>query len=264
MQTPLYDAHSHLADRRLEPFQQTIIAELDRIHCTRAVVNSTAPSDWNAVLTYAQQHPFALAAIGLHPWEVNNAPADWQALFLTAVDQGATVIGEIGLDQWVKGHDIGRQQQAFRWQLAQATARNLPVSIHCLRAIGPLIETLQSVETPKRGIHLHAYNGSAESVAEFTKLGAYFSFNAGQLKPQAKTVIQAIQAVPEARLLIETDAPNMLPPKKWRSYHLNDTAFNHPANLLAGYQAIADIRGVAIEQLAKQVETNFLRYFNHA
>ncbi len=261
MHPPLYDAHCHLADSRLEPEQQEIIAQLKRIHCACSVVNGTSPADWDAVLAYAQKHSFVRPAIGLHPWKVNNAPANWQTCFLQAIERGAKVVGEIGLDQWIEGHDIARQQDAFHWQLAQATKHNLPTSIHCLRAMGPLMQLLRSVDLPPRGIHLHAYSGSAENVAELSHLGAYFSFNSGQLKPNAKAVIAAIQAVPEERLLIETDAPNRLPPERWRTHHLSDSTLNHPANLQAGYMAIAKVKNIPIEQLVTQVESNFLHYF---
>lgn len=233
----------------------------------RAVINSTCPTDWPSVLQLASADPRMIAAIGLHPWQVNGAAADWQVRFLHALDSGVRAIGEIGLDQWIEDCDIERQQTAFRWQLAQATARNLPASIHCLKAIGPLMETLRAVRLPSRGIHLHAYNGPVELIPELVELGAFFSFNGGQLKPKAKTIREAIRAVPYERLLIETDAPDMPPPAELREFELSPgadgLARTHPANIRSTYAAIAALRGITTEALAKQVEMNFLKYFPH-
>ena len=100
------------------------------------------------------------------------------------LEQGARAIGEIGLDQWIEGHDIAAQQDVFRFQLGIASERNLPVSIHCLRAIGPLMETLRTVELPARGIHLHAYNGPLELIPELVALGSYFSFTCRTTAPR--------------------------------------------------------------------------------
>ncbi len=265
MPPPLYDAHVHYADPDLRLHWQQICTDLGQINLKRAVVNGTAPSDWPHVLQLAHSDSRILPAIGLHPWHANQAPADWQAQFLHALDSGAQAIGEIGLDKWIEGYDLERQQDTFCWQLAQATARNLPVSIHCLQAIGPLMDTLRREALPTRGIHLHAYNGPSELIAEFVELGAYFSFNAGQLNAGKTKVTARIRAVPMERLLVETDAPDMLPPPELRSFKLPDSnsggALTHPATLLNGYTAIAEIRATPLEALEKQVAHNFETYF---
>jgi TatD DNase family protein len=265
MSAPLYDAHNHLAAPSLAAHRHAINESLNAIGLKSAVVNGTSPEDWPTVLQLAREDSHILPAIGLHPWKVNAAPLNWREQFLKALDRGAKVIGEIGLDQWIEDHDIERQQEAFRWQLAQATKRNLPVSIHCLRAMGPLLETLRAIPLPARGFHLHAYNGSPESITELVQLGAYFSFNGGQLKPEAKTVRAAIRTVPLNRLLIETDAPDMLPPPELREFVLPTPdvgrALNHPANLRSAYQSIAEIREINFATLVEQIEANFVEYF---
>jgi len=229
----LYDAHRHAGEK------------LDSV----CVVNGTQPNDWLAILDASKQDARILPAIGLHPWRVNDAAHDWQAQFLQALPY-ARAIGEIGLDQWIAGHDLARQDAAFRWQLEQAAEGNLPTSIHCLKASEPLLRALKSCALPTRGIHLHAYSGSAEQVSQFAELGAYFSFHAGQFKAKAKKVLAAVRAVPADRLLIETDAPDTL--------RAND---DYSAFLRRGYQLVAELRGVSSEPLAEQIADNFKRYF---
>ncbi|MGJ8638775.1 MAG: TatD family hydrolase [Opitutaceae bacterium] len=261
MVAPLYDAHCHLADLRLRRELESIQGELRAIHCRASIVNGTSPADWQQVLDHCALNPNALPAIGLHPWQVNTAPKDWQTQFLQALDGGVQIVGEIGLDQWIEGHDIDAQQTAFRWQLQQATEHNLPVSIHCLKALDSLMQTLRSIELPQRGIHLHALNAPASAAHQLIERGAYFSFNAGQLKPNAKHIFELIHTIPSDRILVETDAPDFLPPESYRTHQLVDTSLNHPANLRAAYQAIAEIRGESVETFASQVEFNFKRYF---
>jgi len=268
MPLALYDAHNHLAAPELQIQAEAIEHRLHALGMRACVVNGTSPSDWQSVIEFAQPRPWVLPAIGLHPWKVNEAPANWRKPFAEVFKQAqAKVVGEIGLDQWIEGHDIARQQEAFCWQLDFAATRNLPVSIHCLRAIGPLMETLRTAKLPDRGFHIHAYNGPLELIPELLSLGAYFSFNGGQLKPKAITTPKAIAAIPSERLLLETDAPDMLPPETLRACELLDpntgSTISHPANILPLYQRVAEIRSEPITQLAEQVETNFIRYFGY-
>ena len=101
MPIPLYDAHIHLADPVLASDWNQIEADYETIGLKRAVVNGTAPSNWPQVLELCKHDSRLIPAIGLHPWKVNDAPPNWQAQFLDALDNGAQGIGEIVLDQWI-------------------------------------------------------------------------------------------------------------------------------------------------------------------
>ena len=260
MPANFYDAHCHWADHRLRRQWDAITPSLDAIGIERAVVNGTSPDDWPDVLALAENDARVLPAIGLHPWRVNEAPATWREALLRALDGGARAVGEIGLDRWVEGHDLQRQREAFDWQLTLAAERNLPVSIHCLKAVGPLLEALNDNQRPERGIHVHALNAPVPVFEELASLGAYFSFNAGQFKPHAKKVVAAVRAVSADRLLVETDAPDFRPHEESRAFDLPGE-LNHPANLRCSYQAIATIWGISVEELKEQTEANFRRYF---
>ena len=254
MPTDLYDAHIHLAAPALDHYRAQIEAGYRSIGLKQAVVVGTCPEDWPRVLEFCNSDPRLIPAVGLHPWRVHIAPDNWQQHFQQALDSGAQAVGE-----------IERQQAAFQWQLAQATKRELPVSIHCLKAIGPLMETLRTVPLPTNGFHLHAYNGPVELIPELVALGCYFSFNAGQLKPNKTKVPERIRAVPTDRLLIETDAPDMLPTPELRSYELIDSvsgySITHPATLIDAYTQIAKIRETDLDTLSNQVAQNFKAYF---
>ncbi|MEO0509135.1 MAG: TatD family hydrolase [Verrucomicrobiota bacterium] len=261
MSPSFYDAHVHLASPVLSQEIKGLSAAYDTINLNRAIVVGTSPDDWAQVLDLAGRDKRFVPAVGLHPWHVNEVQNDWQGRFLSFLDKGISVIGEIGLDQWVDRYDIELQREAFEYQLAAATERNLPTSIHCLKAHQPLMEVLRGMELPKRGFKLHAYNGPIETMKPLLDLGAHFSFNAGQLKPNAKRVCELIKLVPDERLLIETDAPDFLPPRELQEFQLGDPNLCHPANIRAGYRALATLRGCRLEIFAESIGKNFLRYF---
>ncbi len=264
----LYDAHTHLAEAPIQANWKTIQKDLVNVGWQQTVVNGTSESDWDSVLELAKSDKRIIPLVGLHPWHVNEASPRWKEQLQNKLDTEAKGIGEIGLDRSITGYDIERQLSAFKWQLALATKRNLPTSIHCIKAIGLLTQTLRSSPLPRRGFHLHAFIGPTELVEEFTELGAYFSFNSRQISRDSKRIEDLIQKIPIERLLLETDAPHQLPSINLRSFSItNDsgnsqTEFNHPANIKATYEVVSQIRQVSIETLAKSVEMNFVSYFS--
>ena len=59
---------------------------------------------------------------------------DWQKNLEGFLDQYPSAVGEIGIDRWKPDISYEGQEEVFLAQLAMATERNLPVSIHCLKA----------------------------------------------------------------------------------------------------------------------------------
>ncbi len=265
MNLRLYDAHNHLQDDRLAPYQEAILAALQREHILKVVVNGSGEQDWPAVLELARQYPEVVPSFGYHPWYVKERSPNWQQALLRHLDALPSAIGEVGLDRWVKGHDLEQQREVFEWQLRLAAERNLPLSIHCLQAWGPLLDILRAGPRPACGFLLHSYGGAAELVAPLAELGAYFSLP-GHFALERKTrQREAFRQVPADRLLIETDAPDQLLPPEHVRYPLTDATsgkpINHPANLAAVYRFAAELRHEPLETLARTVETNFQRLF---
>ena len=261
-----YDAHNHLHDRRLDLCRGSAISDLLIAGLKEAVVNGTREDDWDAVAALAAEHSWVLPSFGLHPWYVANRSNGWLDELTSKLDaHPRAVIGEVGLDRWIQGHDIADQTKVFTAQLRLATLRNLPITIHCLKAWGALWEAMRSAELPSRGFLLHAYGGPAEMARGFLERGAYFSFSTYFLHERKEAQRELFGILPPERILVETDAPDMAPPQERTAHPLtnpeNGKPLNHPANLFAAYEELARVRGVEPEALAIQVEENFQRLF---
>lgn len=256
------DAHNHFHDARLQPHLPAILSALD-LQC--AVVNGTSERDWSAVAALAAEHAWVLPSFGLHPWQVPARTPRWLDKLRTHLDAhpGAGV-GEIGLDCWIEGHDLADQTTVFTAQLALAAERDLPVTIHCIQAWGALAEIIRTHPLPACGFLIHAYGGSMEMMREFAKRGAYFSFSPYFLHERKAAQRAVFAAIPEDRLLVETDVPDLRPPDEQNSHPLHDetgTPLNHPANIEVAYAALAKIRGMDVESLTAIVAENFRRIF---
>jgi TatD DNase family protein len=264
----LADAHNHLHDTRLDPWREEVMHTLSACRLGAAVVNGTREDDWGAVAAVAARYPWVMPSFGLHPWYVPGRSKNWQDSLRARVAANPRCgIGEIGLDRWVEGHDLAEQLACFRWQLALATERGLPVTIHCVRAWGALGDVLAQEKLPACGCLIHAYGGSLEQMREFAARGAYFSFSAYFLHERKAAQREVFRAIPADRLLVETDAPDLAPPDAENAHLLRDAegkVVNHPGNLALTYAALARLRGVAEEELERQVAENFARLFGRS
>jgi len=263
-EVPRIDCHVHLQDPALAWRIDEVLAETRAAGVGWLVCNGTRPADWAAVLSLARKHPEVIPCFGLHPWYLSDAKSDWMERLdecLRAVPSG---VGEIGLDRWIKRVDEDAQQYYFITQLDLARRLHRPVMLHCLQAWDWMLEILRGQTSLPPGILVHGFGGPENYVAPLVELGAYFTFSGTVLDEQRRRARMALAAVPADRLLVETDAPDMLPPRGFRPRVLSDSEGkyrNHPANLPAILRGVAELRGVGEDELAETVWENARRFF---
>ncbi|MDP0492156.1 MAG: TatD family hydrolase [Verrucomicrobiota bacterium JB023] len=258
---PLSDAHNHL--QQFEDAGSILAASLSS-GVTRMIVNGTCEEDWEEVAKLANQHPGTIVpAFGLHPWQVPDRSPDWESRLRDWLQRfPQSILGECGLDRWKEPFDLDDQTDCLRIQLQLALELQRPVTIHCLKAWGPLAEVLRSFASLPPFL-VHAFSGSREMAAELAHMGAYFSFNGYFLHERKASVRETYQSLPADRLLLETDAPSMLPPEEYRAITLPDEQ-SHPANLTRFVTPLAELRGISREELISLLEKNLANYLGEA
>ena len=280
MKPVFYDAHQHFHFEALTPHRAVVDAALREAGVRRAVVNGTSEEEWPVVSELASHYDWVLPSYGVHPWDAGNRSPHWlDALRARLLAEPHAAIGEIGLDRWiidgVKPGDpriaglriapLAEQSEVLAAQLGLGAELNRAAAIHCVQAFGALLEVLQKSRLPASGFLLHGYTGPAEMLGPFTELGAYYSFNLQLLEPRHADRLENFRQIPADRLLVETDAPAKAPRPDQNRYPLgpgpDGDEINHPANLTFAYAALAEVRGVALSDLATQVEKNFARLF---
>ncbi len=255
------DAHNHLQDPRLGGNADAIVATARAAGVRHCVVNSTSEDDWDAVEEIATRHPdFALPAFGIHPWHARRAADGWETRLLERLEKHPRAsVGECGIDQWVSEPAISVQMPVFTAQLRIARETERPLTIHCLKAWGILLDVLRSEPPPARFL-MHSYGGSIETARRLIPLGAHFSFSGHFLHPRKAAVTDVFKQLPEDRILLETDAPDMLPPPT-RISHPLPSGHNHPANLPAIGRALAGALDMTEEALRSLTTENAARFF---
>jgi TatD DNase family protein len=257
----LYDAHNHLQDERFAGRMEDILRDLPVLGITRCVVNGTCESDWPAVAALAKRFNWIIPAFGLHPWFAKERSGRWFDALRNFLDETPrATVGEIGLDRWIKDHDIADQEKVFVAQLEAAAARHVAASVHCLKAWGHLEDVLRSHKRPARGFLLHSFGGSAETARSLAKLGGYFSISGYFAHDRKAEQREIFKTIPIDRFLVETDAPDMLPPPALITHPAEDA--NDPRNLPKIYKFAATLVGLPLDRFAKRVEANFNSLFS--
>lgn len=122
-----------------------------------------------------------------------------------------------------------------------------------------MLDILKRAKELPPALIFHAYGGSAESIRELLDYNAYFSFAGTVLRPNYATARAALKQTPLHRLLVESDAPDMLPPEPFRRGEPlvdGEKWLNEPANIPYIVKGMADLLDLPVSELALALWTN--------
>jgi len=252
----LFDAHNHIQDQRLFSDLENVMKRAQLAGVERMAIKGCCEEDWSKVEEIINRYKHAYFTFGYHPWFINARSDQWlQTLenLLTTYPQAS--VGEIGIDHAIENRNDTDQEAIFLKQLELARKFARPVTIHCRQAWGRLLELLDQFGELPHGMLIHCFGGSAEIATELVKRGGYISFSGSITRPHSKKAAAAIRAVPDDRILIETDAPDLLP-------HGAPDGLNEPAYLHYILAQAAKFRGIPESTLAQLTFRNAERFFN--
>lgn len=257
--TTWIDSHNHLQDRRLGD-AEPVIAAMKQSGVSSCVVNATREADWPTIANLAATFPeLIFPAFGIHPWQAHTATQGWQQRLATLLEKyPRSSIGECGIDHWIENPPSAVQRPIFTTQLRIARELERPITIHCLKAWGALFECFDESPPPPRFL-MHSFGGSLEVARRLIPQGAYFSFSGYFLHPRKSAVVEVFKKLPRDRILLETDAPDMLPPAECITHPLPGN-FNHPANLPSIGEGLAMALGMTTETLSELTKENSQRW----
>jgi len=256
----VFDSHCHLHDHRIGAAADALVERARAAGVRGFLLAGVGPDGWDEERRIAERHPDCFVAVGVHPQlvaELDDAQAERACAEVASARTRlrAVAIGEIGLDGIGdrKPH-LDRQERAFRAQLAEARAVELPVVLHVLGAHGRALELMKKDGLPRSGGVMHSYSGPADLVRDYAALGLSFSFAGPVTTGNAHKTHKAARAVPKELLLVETDAPFQTPAP-------HRPAQCEPAFLVAIVEALARIRGEEPAALGDYTEANARRLF---
>ncbi|GAA4205365.1 TatD family hydrolase [Actinocatenispora rupis] len=250
------DAHTHLyiaaPDDPAGALAAARAVGVDRV----VEVGCDVPSS-RAAVALAEAYPGVLAAVAVHPNDapdLPDLPAALAEIDALAARPRVRAVGETGLDRFRTG-DAGRaaQEESFRAHIAIAKRHGKPLMIHDRDAHDDIFRVLESEGAPDTVV-FHCFSGDATMARHCADRGWYASFAGNVTFKNAAELRAAAAVLPAELLLVETDAPYLTPmPYRGRP--------NAPYLVPLTVRALAEVRGVAVDELCGALSANAGRVF---
>lgn len=249
------DSHAHLVDPAFDSDREQVIERARQTGCAGIIAIGTSPADSRATLELAHGNSgFVYATAGLHPHDAASfEPARDGELIRELLDQGAVAVGECGLDYHYDHSPRDAQLRAFTAQLAIAGDLRKPVVVHTREAEADMRAMIREAGTTGVIGVLHCFTGPAALAETALEAGWYVSF-AGIVTFRKWDGNDLIRAVPDDRILVESDSPYLAPvPHRGKR--------NEPAYVSLTLAKVAEARGVPAQALGERVTANTRRLF---
>jgi TatD DNase family protein len=263
----MIDSHTHLF--LCHASEDDVVAKARAAGVTRILnvglgrsAHAEAPEeDTNAAaVATAERYEEVFASVGCHPTDASGFDdAMGEEIARLAGHEKVRAIGETGIDYYRDTATPAEQRRAFEVQLEIAREAGLPIVIHCrdpegeTSASDDLFEFL-GARADGLAVILHCFLAPWR-VDEAIERGWHCSFSGIVTYPAADDLREAAAKLPDQLLLVETDAPYLAPqPVRGKP--------NEPAYVVDTARQVAEVRGVAYEQLERTVEANARRLFD--
>ncbi|MFT5734778.1 MAG: TatD DNase family protein, partial [Planctomycetota bacterium] len=228
------------------------------------VVTGTSVAGSQRALEIASAEHDLWATAGVHPHDAKTWSDETAATILElSRDPKVVAVGECGLDFNRNFSTPADQRLAYSGQLAIAAETGLPVFLHQRDAHEEFHGTLRDLWSElSGGAVVHCFTDGPEEAEAYLDLGCYLGVT-GWVTDQKRgdALRRAVALIPDDRLLIETDAPYLMPqtirpkPKSRR---------NEPMYLFQVAEAVAELRGQSVEEVAALSTANARRLFGLA
>lgn len=248
----LFDTHCHLDVLEFAPDRAAVLRRARAVGVAELLLPAVDAAHWPGLLALCEAEAGLYPALGLHPvYLQQHRPTHLAELERLVAERPPTAIGEIGIDLFIDGADLGAQRELFEAQLVIARDAALPVVIHSRKAHDQIHASLRRVRFERGGI-MHAFNGSEQQAERFLDMGFLLGFGGTLTYPRAQRIRRLAATLPESALVLETDAPD-IPPLAHRGER------NTPEYLPEVLAVLAELRGSTPAHLAAVTTDNARR-----
>ena len=250
----IIDTHAHYDDEAFDTDREALLMSMYDGGIEKIVNVCASVGGFQDTVKLMEKYPFIYGAVGIHPDDADKMTQETldEIRRYSPMDK-MVAIGEIGLDYyWPENPDRDLQKKCFRDHMALAQELGLPVIVHDREAHQDAMAIVR--EFPQvRGV-FHCYSGAVEDAKMLVRLGWSLSFTGVITFKNARKAPEVIAALPEDRIMIETDSPYLAPaPNRGRR--------NDSRNLIYIRDRIAEIRGTTSEHVEELTTRNALRFF---
>ena len=257
----LIDIGANLTHDSFEEDRDAVMRRASVAGVSRMIVTGASDQGNVAAAALAEANPGRLyATAGVHPHHASEYEASSAALIRSLAEKDAVVaVGECGLDYFRNFSPRDAQLKAFQSQLDIAVDTGLPVFLHQRDAHDDFVELLEPMLPKISRAVAHCFTGEHESLREYLAMGLWIGITGWICDERRGAHLHDIvSAIPDDKLLIETDAPYLMPrtirpkPKSRR---------NEPAHLVEVLRVVAEARGQSEQHVANITTENAMEFF---
>lgn len=262
MPHPLIDIGVNLSHNNFDEDRDAVMKRAATAGVTRMIVTGSSDESNEAALRLAESHRSVLhATAGVHPHHASDYDNATDARIRELAARDAVVaIGECGLDYCRNFSPRDAQLAAFQAQLEIAADEGMPVFLHQRDAHDDFIKILEPMLPRLPRAVAHCFTGEGESLRQYLAMDLYIGITGWICDERRGMHLQDIASIiPDDRLMIETDAPYLLPrtlEPKPRSRR------NEPAFLTEILRVVAEARGQSREHVARITTDNAMSFFD--
>ncbi len=257
----LIDIGANLAHDSFDRDREAVIARARDAGIAAIIVTGSTIEDSVRAGAICRRWPRMLrSTAGVHPHHASGLQQeDLPRLRELLSDPMTVAAGECGLDFYRNFSPPGEQRRAFEWQLGLAEETGKPLFLHQRDAHAEFVAMLRAHPVAASRAVIHCFTGGVAELEDCLALGLSIGVT-GWIDDERRghALREAAARVPADRLLIETDAPYLLPrsltpkPRERR---------NEPMHLAAVLAALAACRGQALDEIARLTTANACRFF---
>ena len=212
--TDLVDIGVNLTHDCYDKDRSVVIAEAQAVGVSRMIVTGTSVTGSVSAVELSLAKPGVLyATAGIHPHHASEFDShSIEALRHLLDNETAVAVGECGLDYFRDFSPRDDQLRAFEAQLELAAELRAPVFLHQRDAHEDMLDLLRRYRPALVGGVAHCFTGDAGQLAAYIDLDLYVGIT-GWICDERRggALREAVRLLPLDRLLLETDAPYLLP-----------------------------------------------------
>jgi TatD DNase family protein len=223
----IFDSHCHLDDKSYNRDLDKVIKRAQSAGVVRLMTIGVNGKTSARAVKLAEFHPEIFASVGVHPHDVKNCRESViEDLIRLAANPKVRAWGEIGLDFNRMYSPRKDQEMWFEKQLETADQLELPMIFHERDSNGRFLEILKKQAVKKLNGVVHCFSGDRNELEQYLDLGLYIGITGIlTIKGRGARLRKLAPIIPLDRLLVETDAPYLVPAPEKNQHRRNEPAF---------------------------------------
>lgn len=210
----LIDIGANLTHDSFDAYRETVIETAVAAGVAHMVVTGSSVGCSQKAAALAANMPDTLSATaGIHPHHASefNAEAESAIAELLALPQ-VVAVGETGLDYFRNFSPRPAQVFSFEQHMALAAKTGLPMFLHQRDAHADFLPMLKAHRDALGPVVVHCFTDTREALFDYLDLDCHIGITGWICDERRGRELQEIvHNIPDDRLLVETDAPYLLP-----------------------------------------------------